>query len=557
MRRLVSIFLAVLVMLPLFAGCIAQALAAGESVVFRIGEFDEDTWYCQYLRQQGIVPGSLGNTNVTEDDLDAMLNRGVVLVAQAGGGPLPQPRKYWNGATDGAAMYEVVAAFKADCEEFNPQAQGAENFRLFNWYGPEMDLDHLFYALATIVNTETYIASFSPEFYTARGVDFLSEWYDLGRIGKTIEEVDFAKDYDFERLAQVEAELFGVDRNRSLTAMYRQITADADTPLEEHLALLSFVAQVGFTSGIQPLYEDGAGVQDPLVLLELGETSCGYSACLACDLFSAGGYNTRLVQAGAHTLAEVYYEDDWHYFDAHGTFGLTVMVDGVVPSMKELSRAPWLIDSLGISYWPVVSDKLQQIHNFVPEYRSIFYFGSRTYTTPAQVYVKTKDPMQMLDARYGWGKLETMQVERMLYDDMEVFGIPCQPAWQEISVDEAGGTATLRWQPSTIPGGKGEIAEYRVYVSAASRGWDWEVFYGPDELAEYRSLPGYDPIGYPMMQKEPPRDAGYYELPPEMCEIEIPLAGSGALYVSVTAIDRHGKEVGNIYYPPSNEIALP
>ncbi len=69
MRRLVSIFLAVLVMLPLFAGCIAQALAAGESVVFRIGEFDEDTWYCQYLRQQGIVPGSLGNTNVTEDDI--------------------------------------------------------------------------------------------------------------------------------------------------------------------------------------------------------------------------------------------------------------------------------------------------------------------------------------------------------------------------------------------------------------------------------------------------------------------------------------------------------
>ena len=89
-------------------------------------------------------------------------------------------------------------------------------------------------------------------------------------------------------------------------------------------------------------------VSDPLVLLQLGEMRCGHVARVAVDLFSAAGYQARLVQLGAHVIAEVYYGQNWHYFDADMFKGGQCVFnpDGSIPSVDQLSQSPYLIDSL-------------------------------------------------------------------------------------------------------------------------------------------------------------------------------------------------------------------
>ena len=84
-----------------------------------------------------------------------------------------------------------------------------------------------------------------------------------------------------------------------------------------------------------PVYPNGQMVEDPLVLLQLGEMQCGQMASLAVDLFAAAGYQGRLVQLGGHVIAEIYYGQNWHYFDADlfGNGETVFNPDGSIPSV--------------------------------------------------------------------------------------------------------------------------------------------------------------------------------------------------------------------------------
>ena len=130
--------------------------------------------------------------------------------------------------------------------------------------------------------TQAYIDAFTPARYELSGSDFLNERYSPKRIGKPLDQIDEVKDYDFELLAKVSGRLADVDRRQALKAIFEKITSGARTETEREVKLLEFLHQSGYHNiFVQPMYEDGQAVFDPLVLLELGEMRCGQVARIA------------------------------------------------------------------------------------------------------------------------------------------------------------------------------------------------------------------------------------------------------------------------------------
>src|SRR5439155_1153066 len=82
--------------------------------------------------------------------------------------------------------------------------------------------------------------------------------------------------------------------------------------------------------------------------LDLGEMRCGHVNRVAVDLFQAMGFRGRLVQAACHILAEICYDDAWHYFDGDifGNGECVVRDDGHIPSMNELAECAERLDAL-------------------------------------------------------------------------------------------------------------------------------------------------------------------------------------------------------------------
>jgi len=163
------------------------------------------------------------------------------------------------------------------------------------------------------LRTWVYIITFNPERYERQGSDYCNPWFNPERIGKTRKQIDSDKDYDFIRLAIVRAYLFGVDRRAALKYIFDTVTKGAVTNTEKHLAVLRFLQNSSYHNLIHPMGRSGSVVIDPLVNLELGEIWCGEVSYLAVDLFAAAGYNGRVVVLSRHGIAEMYYDNDWHY----------------------------------------------------------------------------------------------------------------------------------------------------------------------------------------------------------------------------------------------------
>lgn len=559
--RGLALLLAATLLLSFTACGAIQNILSGtrDTVVLGAVPVNEDTWYLSWLRQEGIVTETVNGANITIGMLNDIFDRALAYVANAAGQPNPGRRNYWDGlpeVIDHEVMYGAVNALRTDCEAYNPQADGAENQRLVVWQGEAVDIDHIFSGVATICKTESYIANLNPAYYEQRGMDFLNEWYDPARLGLPVEALDELADYDFDRVAMLEDQLSGVDRSRALSALFNLIVGDSPTSQDRQMKVLRFLTRSGYHNVIQPLHEDGGMVEDPLLILELGEMNCGHVARLACDLFATGGYRNRLVQAGYHVLAEIYYEDDWHYLDADQTFPYSVFAeDGTIPSMVELSHTPQLIDSLGCSFWPMDEYRGGRNDGVKGYYRSPFYFGRHNYTTPPQYYEKSATPAEMLNQRYGWDRVNTVpDDERLLYDGMGTLWLANSPVLEDITQNGDGGH-TISWKASAV-GGDGTLAGYRVYVGSNSRGWDWDIFYAPDKLMSYRSLPGYDPANFEQLYQPLPDDVAVMQLGPDETSVAIP-AQDSQVFVSIVALDAHGLEAENQFFFPSNEIRLP
>ena len=234
------------------------------------------------------------------------------------------------------------------------------------------------------MRTWVYVISFDPARYELRGSDYCNPRYDPERIGKALEQIDKAQDYDFTRLKRTRAYLWGIDRRVALKHIFDTVTRGAKTNMEKHLAILRFLQRVSFHGYFSPKESSGKLAYDPLVYLELGEMWCGDVAHLAIDLFSAAGYEARMVQLGGHQNTEIYYEGDWHYFDADLFSGGEVifMPDGTIPSVDELSRddRSTSLDSLPFYHESYIVNSCynSQIHSGI-YYSSYLYYSSAAY----------------------------------------------------------------------------------------------------------------------------------------------------------------------------------
>lgn len=406
------------------------------------------------------------------------------------------------------------------------------------------------------VKTRAYLDDLSLQRFEMRGSDYTNPRYSPGRLGKPLDRINRTRDYDFPLLDRTVTKLNGVDRKVVLRKIFSIATMGAVSETEKHLKLLKFLQKAAFHNNwMQPMYPDGSTTYDPLVLLELGEMRCGHVARIAVAIYSAAGYPGRIVQVGAHQLAEVFYEGEWHYFDADPFGGGQAILrnDGTIPSMRELSTTPAIIDSLLHNF--ELGDEGHSRTGSRP-YISFFYFSSRAFKhfppgsdKRIRYYEKTATAEQEKNRFYGWDRWRTIEDREIVLSDFEPWYQPGAVRFKDIR--EVDGRIAIDWLPSEDR--DGDLIGYRVFVGTRSRGWNHATFSGPQHLQEYFKG-GWKPEMYDKLFEAPPSDAGFHET--ENASITIDASDGRNRYITVMPYDRHGEDVGRLLYFMSEEIVV-
>ncbi len=403
------------------------------------------------------------------------------------------------------------------------------------------------------VSTEEYIESFNPKKYEIAGTDFFNERYSPHRLNKPLNQIDITFDFDFGYLKEVSDRLVKVDRPQALHAIFEKIVVGAKSNTERHLAVLTFLQKAAFHSAwMQPMYEDKQAVFDPLVLLEIGTMRCGAVARVGADLFDAAGYKSRLVQAIAHTTAEIFYDGDWHLFegDLNGG-GQAPMINGRILSVSELSRNPAVLDRLPSRFEAEIGFPPEKgIRKSLP-YPSYFFFSKQGYETVAPSwYYKTATPEQAATSQwYGWNYYEMVPSKDRKLDNSAAKFDPTRPRLQEVVI--SGNRALVSWEEPDD--GDNDLIGYRIYISNRSRGWNHQNFIGGASAKKYWNG-GWKPEMYDALFKEPASELGFIETKNTSVEIELPYREKR--YVTVMPYDQYGESIGRRLYNMSEELTL-
>lgn len=419
------------------------------------------------------------------------------------------------------------------------------------WFESRQEAAHVY------KSTEDYLQRFDPNRYMRAGTDFFNPKYSPDRLGKPLDKIDITFDYPFQHLEQTENKLKNVDRLEALKGIFEKITHGATTNKEKHLAVLNFLYRAAHHNvWVQPMYPDKQAVFDPLVLLELREMRCGAVARVAADLFDAAGYQTRLVQAYAHTTAEIFYDGGWRFFEADLAGGPPIMIDGRVPSVYELAKNPFFIDQVPTHLEGYVAPKRNTVSgNTVSEkspiYPSYFFFSKKNLSKiDATYYYKTATPEEAANSKwYGWNYYKTV-TDRWKLTDFEPKYEPDPPNF--IDVKRNGDKFVIEWLPARDS--DNDLLGYRVYVSSKSRGWNYQDIDAPAAVKRYFAG-GWKPEMYDNLFKEPPRDVQFFET--EKTSIELVAPDSKLpIYVTVMPFDKHGESVDRRLYNMSAELTL-
>jgi len=399
------------------------------------------------------------------------------------------------------------------------------------------------------ISTKEYIAGFDQKAHELAGTDYINERYNPRRLKKPLDQIDIDYDYDFARLKQVSYRLEKVDRRAALKAIFDKVTAWSRTDTERHLAILKFLHKTAFQTWIQPMYEDRSAVYDPIVLLELSEMRCGTVARIGVDMFEAAGYPGRIVQAVSHQSAEIFYDNDWHLFEADlAGGGQSIMIDGRILSIAELSRNPYLIDAVPTHFEILVAPHPYKRSLTYPSY---FFFSKEAYRgMEPSVYYKDATPEQMATDRwYGWMLYRTNKDESRKLSVIPRKYEPDPPKLTKVRI--IGGRARISWKQALDA--DGDLLGYRVYISKYSRGWNYQEFSGKEEIRRYWRG-GWKPGMYDAMFREPPSDAGLITTSKTSVEFDLP-AGE-TRFITVMPFDKHGESVGRKLYNMSEELTL-
>ncbi len=458
-----------------------------------------------------------------------------------------------------------------------PRGSGAEAGRRFSWRSPAQglfsrrDAVHRTRIKATVEQTEAYLRTLDVGDFGRRGSELSTRHSYLehvaGKLGRSAGELKSGRDYDFERLEEVERRLEGVDRDRALAAIFGQLTGGAGSSAEKHLALTEFLARAIRQRRLNPTYRaDFLGgdiehpsllrVADPLVLLELGEGGNDQVAAVAVDLWRATGMEARSVQLGRHIVAELYYDGGWHYLDAV-TFGSSGMVEdhgGAVPSLAELSRVPFAIDRQPSNVQPTPHQAMRGS----PQYPSYQYFSDCPNCGAIYRYKTGTRRQQARDLHFGWCAKLTRRVEAkdIARPSLAPRFQPGAPRFVRVGIgapEDGIATVEIYWQPARDE--DGDLAGYRVYVSRQSRGWSYDPAATTKNIRPYLSHPaGWEPSMAGRVFELPESDAALVTT--EIEEVSLALEAGGTYYVTVMPFDAHGEAVGRKIYRASQELKI-
>jgi hypothetical protein len=402
--------------------------------------------------------------------------------------------------------------------------------------------------------TGKYIAAFSQQAYERAGNDFFNPRYSPERLGKPLEQLDTTYDFDFSWLNEVEQKLVKVDRPQALKAIFEIITRDARTDTERHLALLAFLQQAAFNSTwMQPTHENKQAVMDPLVLLELGIMRCGQVARVAADLFQAAGYPTRLVQVAHHVSAEVYY-GEWHLLEADMIQGgMAPLIEGMIPSVEKMSRAPASLDRLPFNLRVKLSNEICHRNNSELIYPSYYFFSRHAYESSGNeplLYYKTATPEQAKTSIwYGWNYWRTEPDNNRLLTASPPKYEPTMPKFKSVVI--ADGKAKIAWEASQDY--DNDLIGYRVYVSAQSRGWNYNQLCSSPAVRPYWDG-GWKPEMYSSLYSEPPSEISLLQT--RETEVEIDLPPGARRFITVMPYDQYGESIGRRIWWLTEELVL-
>jgi hypothetical protein len=354
----------------------------------------------------------------------------------------------------------------------------------------------------------------------------------------------------------------GVDRIAVLREVFARVTAGAQSETDKEKAVLGFVQHLSVHDFGNPLL--AVPVFDPLVLLAVGAMDCQKASRLIADMYTAVGYRSRIVDMYGHAVAEVWYENAWHYADADmfGGGQVVTMADGHIPSVAELSKNVALLDRLPVylenavlSSYPGATGKNGAALT-AWTYPSWAYFSALNFAqNPGYpVYLSKKvmpatavDP----DPLFGWN--DPANLDREPASDIQLSDIPSR---QSPGIPAIGAISASRGALHLSIGSSGEteVVGYRIFVGTASRGWDYGSFIGSGPAAAAWANPGGWTAGmYDRLFRLPPGDVAIVDAPGRDISLHLQ---PGTYFVSVMARDAYGDRVGRALYPLSNELRV-
>lgn len=412
---------------------------------------------------------------------------------------------------------------------------GVENVK-FNCYCEnlqgEVSEEEFKEALSILVETEKYIKNFDKEKMEQEGCA-----YDINVV--TSED---KIDNIFEKLEYV-------DRKRALAGIYKIICGDLEINTENHEKLQYFLGKVSY----HPIWTEtvtykSAMLYDPLVLLEIKEMKCGQVNRIIYDLVDSVGGMVRGVQLGGHVIAEIYYDSEWHYFDADAFVGGDILkINGKIPSVQMMSEVPYLIDQFGAGYRELmINDTDKSIMGF--NYPSSWYFCKEKYSTKPYFFYKIATDYECLNELYGWNHYDTIDDKKRKLDAVNYMcvGIPTM-----VNVKVKNGRIYLKWKEPFDE--DKDILGYRIYVSKKSRGWEYSGVYAEGDAVKYIEGSYYSDQ-YDFVTTLPFSDILYIETTETEAIFE--LDERDIYYISVMPFDKHGEEMGVELYFPSNELRV-
>lgn len=364
-----------------------------------------------------------------------------------------------------------------------------------------LNIDEYQHMLDILVDTEMYIKGYDVKERERAGCDY-HELDDMWH-----EELFYSLIDDERKILE------NVDRKRALVGVFYLVCGDYVTGSENYEKILAHLQKVSFHPGFNTVEQNGEMLLDPLILLDLHCMKCGQVNRLACDLWESVGGDSRVCQLGGHVVSELFYDGDYHFFDADCTIGMP-FDDEKVPSLSELSTSDSidLMDKY-IEQYCVGSTNYDVSHRY-----SSYVLNEKTFAADGCVYyVKCAPEEESINKYYGWNYWDSISANDVILNNDEYY-CPCIPYIESVFLN--GEDVEIKWLVDDIDD---DVAYYKVYVSETSRGWNWGSYYASDDLSEYM-CDLYSVDQWPFVGTLP-ENAKVYTT--EECRIKIKLTGGG------------------------------